>query len=93
MSTIEPPRRTHRVRTTALGVVAMLAMSSCQPNRFISGWIPYWGDTKSRAAITDASTTTLFSEASLFWYGARGDGTSLYVRDPDGATVELRYYA
>ena len=75
MSTIEAPRRTHRVRTIALGVVAMLAMSSCQPNRFISGWIPYWGGTKSRAAITDASTTTLFSEASLFWYGARGDGT------------------
>ena len=25
-------------------------------------------------------------------YGARGDGTSLYVRDPDGLTVELRCY-
>jgi catechol 2,3-dioxygenase-like lactoylglutathione lyase family enzyme len=25
-------------------------------------------------------------------FGARGDGTSLYVRDPDGAVVELRHY-
>jgi len=25
-------------------------------------------------------------------YGARGNGTSLYVRDPDGVIVELRHY-
>ena len=25
-------------------------------------------------------------------FGARGDGASLYVKDPDGNTVELRHY-
>jgi catechol 2,3-dioxygenase-like lactoylglutathione lyase family enzyme len=25
-------------------------------------------------------------------FGARGDGTSLYVKDPDGNVVELKYY-
>jgi catechol 2,3-dioxygenase-like lactoylglutathione lyase family enzyme len=25
-------------------------------------------------------------------FGARGDGTSLYVRDPEGTVVELRHY-
>ena len=25
-------------------------------------------------------------------WGARGNGTSIYVRDPDGNTVELRHY-
>ncbi len=31
-------------------------------------------------------------EGPVTRYGARGDGTSLYVRDPDGTVVELRHY-
>lgn len=31
-------------------------------------------------------------EGPVSRYGARGDGTSIYVRDPDGAVVELRHY-
>lgn len=32
-------------------------------------------------------------EGPVTRYGARGDGTSVYVRDPDGTVVELRTYA
>jgi len=31
-------------------------------------------------------------EGPVTRFGARGNGTSLYVRDPDGVTVELRHY-
>jgi catechol 2,3-dioxygenase-like lactoylglutathione lyase family enzyme len=31
-------------------------------------------------------------EGPVTRWGARGDGTSVYVRDPDGNVVELRHY-
>lgn len=31
-------------------------------------------------------------EGPVTRWGARGEGTSLYVRDPDGTVVELRHY-
>ena len=42
------------------------------------------------ALATSGRFTVVDGPATRF--GARGDGTSLYVLDPDGNTVELRYY-
>src|SRR5688572_23227286 len=39
-----------------------------------------------------ASGTFDVVEGPVQRWGARGDATSLYVRDPDGNVVELRYY-
>jgi catechol 2,3-dioxygenase-like lactoylglutathione lyase family enzyme len=43
-------------------------------------------------AALAASGTFDVVEGPATRYGARGNGTSLYVRDPDGAIVELRHY-
>ncbi|GAA1391791.1 VOC family protein [Kitasatospora putterlickiae] len=41
--------------------------------------------------VVDSGAFTVL-EGPVTRYGARGDATSLYVRDPDGNTVELRWY-
>jgi catechol 2,3-dioxygenase-like lactoylglutathione lyase family enzyme len=42
-------------------------------------------------AVADSGRFEVLAGPAPRW-GARGDGVSLYVRDPDGNTVELRYY-
>ncbi|MGW7582128.1 VOC family protein [Kitasatospora sp. NPDC054768] len=41
--------------------------------------------------VIDAGTFTVL-EGPVPRYGARGTATSVYVQDPDGNTVELRWY-
>lgn len=41
--------------------------------------------------VIDAGTFTVL-EGPVPRFGARGTATSVYVRDPDGNTVELRWY-
>ena len=43
------------------------------------------------AAVRDSGTFDVVEGPVTRW-GARGDATSLYVRDPDGNVVELRCY-
>jgi catechol 2,3-dioxygenase-like lactoylglutathione lyase family enzyme len=43
-------------------------------------------------AVLAASGEFDVVEGPVRRFGARGDGTSLYVRDPDGLVVEIRYY-
>ncbi|MFJ6696326.1 VOC family protein [Streptomyces sp. NPDC091272] len=42
-------------------------------------------------AVIDSGTFTVL-EGPVPRFGARGDAQSLYVSDPDGNTVELRWY-
>ncbi|RKN44504.1 VOC family protein [Micromonospora endolithica] len=43
------------------------------------------------AAVIDSGTFTVV-EGPVGRFGARGEATSVYVRDPDGNVVELRWY-
>lgn len=47
---------------------------------------------KTDLDVIGASGEFDVDEGAVRRYGAQGYGTSLYVRDPDGNTVELRYY-
>jgi len=42
-------------------------------------------------AVIDSGTFEVL-EGPVGRYGARGDATSIYVRDPDGNMIELRWY-
>jgi spore germination protein YaaH len=53
----------------------MIVLSACNPNRFVSGWVPYWGATQGRAGFMDPSATSMFQDISPFWYTALPDGT------------------
>lgn len=50
-------------------------LTACQPNRFVSGWIPYWQASSGRATVQNADVAGLYSEVSLLWYGTAANGT------------------
>jgi spore germination protein YaaH len=71
-------RRSGYWRATFL-VAAMIVLSACNPNRFISGWVPYWNAPDGRLGFTNSAATSMFKDISPFFYSAQPDGTIALV--------------
>ena len=56
----------------------MVVLSACNPNRFISGWVPYWNAPEGRQGFTSAASP-MFGDISPFFYSAQPDGTIALV--------------
>lgn len=56
----------------------MIVLSACNPNRFVSGWVPYWNASQGRLAYTGGADT-MFTDISPFFFSAQADGTIAVV--------------
>ncbi|MEP7048339.1 MAG: glycosyl hydrolase family 18 protein [Ilumatobacteraceae bacterium] len=54
---------------------SLIVLSACNPNRFVSGWVPYWNAPDGRAGFTDPAASSMFKDVSPFFYSALPDGT------------------
>lgn len=52
----------------------MFTVTACEPNRFVTGWVPWWGGSAGREIIDDPGGAALFGEVSLFWYATAAGG-------------------
>jgi spore germination protein YaaH len=76
-------RRSGYWRATLVATL-MIVLSACNPNRFVSGWVPYWNATQGRQGFTAAGS--MFSDVSPFFFTARPDGTIANV----GSDTQLK---
>jgi spore germination protein YaaH len=67
-------------RRAFLVAAALLALTACNPNRFVSGWVPHWAASEGRAGFTNAAATPMFSDISPFFFTATA---------PEGAPVNV----
>ena len=56
----------------------MVAVSACNGNRFVNGWVPYWSATEGRQAYTSGAAP-MFSDVSPFFFTSQPDGTVAIV--------------
>ncbi len=70
-----PKNRNRGYWRAMLVAAAMIGLSACVPNRFISGWVPYWNATQARVGFSNSANTAMFNDISPFFFSALPDGT------------------
>ncbi len=53
----------------------MIVLGACNPDRFVSGWVPYWNAPEGRLGFSNPAASTMFNDVSPFFYTALPDGT------------------
>ena len=51
-----------------------MVLSACEPNRFVTGWIPYWDAADGQDTLADDDQAALLGEVSLMWHEAADSG-------------------
>ena len=64
-----------RARWVLATAASSLALTACLPNRFVTGWVPYWGPSSGKAVIDNDDSAALMGEVSMMWYGTDDDAT------------------
>lgn len=82
-------RRAGRAGRAVLVIAVLGALAGCEPNRFVTGWLPYWGGSGARAGFEDDQSTLLFSEVSPFWFEARGPTGTVAIVGTEGGSGGL----
>ena len=64
-----------RARWVLAAAASSLALTACLPNRFVTGWVPYWGPSSGKAVIDNDDSAALMGEVSMMWYGTAANGS------------------
>ncbi|HTH06111.1 MAG TPA: hypothetical protein VL916_09580, partial [Ilumatobacteraceae bacterium] len=63
-----------RARWALVAAAVAMVLSACEPNRFVTGWIPYWDAGDGQDTVADDDQAALLGEVSLMWHEVADSG-------------------